>query len=1211
MRKILLMCTIMCLSFTTMAQIKVQGVPRSDIKTAAKVIKKASNEDTFTFDDIKNWSGEGSNECAFVLQFNTPADEETAMVFGYRWDGDSKAADMLDAILKNNPRLYYVVQGGTAYGSIVGGFGWDIDDDGVIGVMLNGVAVEGNDYGIFNGSSSNYDSYTALDEDDWWASGWYSGYWSLWQKSSSTANWGYASTGVSGMNCVNGGYIGFSFAVGMNPQAWKPLASAPALIPEDAETQIIYNNVCYTLTSWGTTKKVEVAAPFEGSGITYSGAITIPATFTYKENEYTVTGVADHAFANSAVSSVTLPDAVKKIGAEAFAGCSALASINVPASLTKIDTGVFKGTALTSISLHSGITTVGESAFEECESLTSVTFAEGLTTIGDNAFAGTGLTAVSFPSSLTSIGQVAFAMSMSLSSVTFAEGLITIGDGAFSYTMLTTLDLPSSLTSIGVSAFEGAPLEAITSLTIYPATCGVGAFDETTTASATLTVPYGYVDLYKTKDVWKDFVNFVEQTMPVHQGDLFTKEGGYYKVTAIGDNNEIIVTHYGEKSTISSENKAGYTGDITIPSTVNYQGIDFKVVAVGDSAFMQATELTSVVLPETITEFGTRAFYNCSKLASVNIPSGVTKFNGYTFYNCKLLASDIVIPEGTTTMGGNEFYSCEKMPSITLPSTLTTVGTYFLSYCKALNSITVPASLTSLPNYFAANCTSLTSLVLPETLTTLGNNVFANCSALTSVVLPESVKTLGTYTFQNCASLTSATLPSAITEIPNYTFSGCTKLASFTIPAGVTKIGNSAFTKCPLAQITIPAGVTSVGNNAFESCTKLTSIEFPDAVTTLGTAVLKSCTALTSVKLPSSLATLPGEAFRGCTAITEITLPSTVTKFGGSYAFYGCTKLTKVTGLGNVTAIPYYSFQNCSALESVDFGSEITSIQGYAFSGCKALKSFDLGTKLTTLGGNAFSNSGVTELVFPPTLTSFTATGVFTGLTGVHLYSAIEAPKNAGANSFLISTGNYVPVTVLSGTKSKYESLTGWKSCVISEPQVDNVDAGEPALQFNETSVGVTATIGLNYAETLPERFTDFNTAYFLRNAAKAVVEYASTGGSSEVRSRRVAGETLSVDADLTDGVLTAELPDLAGNTPYTYRVVVTDVDGNEVASEWQNFTTEGTITGIDDVTVAADVIGVTYYSTQGVQSNHPFSGINIVVTKRADGSQTTEKVKF
>ncbi|MEE6128044.1 hypothetical protein V2E39_11680 [Chryseobacterium arthrosphaerae] len=103
------------------AQIKVQGVPRNDISGISKL-----NTTTISFSDIQYWVGSGSNQAAFVVQWNDSKNPD-ALVWGFKWDGNATGEDMLKAIAKADHRLFTLLYQGTQFGSAVGGIGFDLN----------------------------------------------------------------------------------------------------------------------------------------------------------------------------------------------------------------------------------------------------------------------------------------------------------------------------------------------------------------------------------------------------------------------------------------------------------------------------------------------------------------------------------------------------------------------------------------------------------------------------------------------------------------------------------------------------------------------------------------------------------------------------------------------------------------------------------------------------------------------------------------------------------------------------------------------------------------------------------------------------------------------------------------------------------------------------------------------------------------------------
>jgi hypothetical protein len=218
MKKNYFLLVMLFFAFIGNAQVTIQGIPRPDLKqnTTAKNTKKAV-ANTTTFADIQYWVGTGSNQAAFVIQWNDGKNSD-ALVWGFRWDGTATGEDMMKAILKADHRFFSLLYQGTQFGTALGGLGYDLN-----GANSNGLYKDGNvtyPYypvnGIINTTVYDFDNYTAIDASDHWQSGWYNGYWSYNVKDPADANFDYSNVGVSSRVLENGSWDVWNYAPQMN-----------------------------------------------------------------------------------------------------------------------------------------------------------------------------------------------------------------------------------------------------------------------------------------------------------------------------------------------------------------------------------------------------------------------------------------------------------------------------------------------------------------------------------------------------------------------------------------------------------------------------------------------------------------------------------------------------------------------------------------------------------------------------------------------------------------------------------------------------------------------------------------------------------------------------------------------------------------------------------------------------------------------------------
>lgn len=163
-------------------------------------------------------------------------------------------------------------------------------------------------------------------------------------------------------------------------------------------------------------------------------------------------------------------------------------------------------------------------------------------------------------------------------------------------------------------------------------------------------------------------------------------------------------------SLTASVNKknGGYKGDVVVPATVDYKGKTYQVTEVLSYAFSGSDELTSVVLPESVTKLYDDVFFAAHNLTSVKLPSTVTKWGDSMFAGCQSLTT-VTLPAGLTVIPRSTFNGCDALTTIELSDEITKIGESAFAYCSALTTIKIPASVTAIEDE-AFNNSGLTDI---------------------------------------------------------------------------------------------------------------------------------------------------------------------------------------------------------------------------------------------------------------------------------------------------------------------------------------------------------------------------------------------------------------------------------------------------------------------------------------------------------------------
>lgn len=323
---------------------------------------------------------------------------------------------------------------------------------------------------------------------------------------------------------------------------------------------------------------------------------------------------------------------------------------------------------------------------------------------------------------------------------------------------------------------------------------------------------------------------------------------------------------------------------------------DGDVTSIGDKAFYNCDNLTSVTIPDGVTTLGNYAFYDCDTLTNVVVGDGVTTIGDYTFRFCDNLTK-IIIGHSVTAIGEYAFagnYSGgNKLTTITMPNSLTTIGDYAFYYCEGLTSVVIPDSVTALGNYAFYGCDSLTDVEIGDAVTVIGDYAFCACHNLTNLIIGQSVATIGEYTFGNYSTvdnlgnkLITIKIPDSVVEIKECAFANCVNLKSVNFGKGVTEIGESAFSSCDsLMSLVIPDNVTKIGQRAFIGCDALKKADIGDGVTIIGEFAFNGCKALTTLTLGENVEKIEDWGFAYCVSLRKIYCNSTTPPSLGDFVF--------------------------------------------------------------------------------------------------------------------------------------------------------------------------------------------------------------------------------------------------------------------------------------------------------------------------------------
>ena len=508
----------------------------------------------------------------------------------------------------------------------------------------------------------------------------------------------------------------------------------------------VYTEMSQTLNGCDYTRTIVVSG-LAVAGFSESGKIKIQTNknlvIPSKTPEgITIIGVADGAFKEQGIVSLTLPEGMM---------------------VDYDDTVTHKVT-------RRGNFLIGASAFYKNE-LTSVVLPEGVIMIGPNAFARNKLESVSLPHTFWWLENSAFAYN-NLSTVGFPQTCdfqAQIHAFAFAHNNIKSVRLPDYMEVVEKKVFYWNPgMEE----------CPADAPEDEQEWGG---VVYMYTDNEALFDMERihHIARVAESQHSWHQKLILGEDPNAGATWTVAD-----FTFEGTKITGLSESGIAKrtvnrklilpavtpTGEAVTEIADAQAGATYGLFGTAEETF------ESVQFPDTLERIGVRAFSG-NNLTSVAFPSGLKEIGLAAFQMNKLAA--VILPDTLTTLGGGAFASNPTISSIHISKSMTEIpaGAFGCSdgknWMENLTEITIPEGIVKIGNNaFAGN--NFTSIVIPSTVKEIGSYAFSTKNYLmkdtaTTVTLPEGLEKIGNRAFRNKA-ITEIILPTTVAKLYAQTF---------------------------------------------------------------------------------------------------------------------------------------------------------------------------------------------------------------------------------------------------------------------------------------------------------------------------------------------------------------------------------------------------------------------------------------------------------
>lgn len=609
--------------------------------------------------------------------------------------------------------------------------------------------------------------------------------------------------------------------------------------------------------------------------------LSFPETVTKDGELFTVTTIGNSAFeGNSTIESITLPKTIEKTDTAAFFRCKKLKTVifSPDSKLKVIGLSCFNSTAIETIEIPATVERIEDAVFSNTK-LKKIKFASEakLKYIGSQCFNETDIETIELPEGITDLGKLGninegwnpigcFHQCDKLKSIYIPKTVKNIGCGCFwGCDNLKEVYIPedSQLEVVSFSAFENcSSLERIE----FP---------------STLKELLGFV--------YDGIINLPDNTIinKAVKGSTFS---GCVKLKKVSFNKDSQLKYLPSQCF----GHCGSLTDVELPDNLEI---------LGASAFEWCFSLKYLRLPEKLEVIGNRCFWRNETLTHIELPSSLKEIGCWGFYECKSLQGKILVSEGVEKIGieafcrtkiqelflpgtlkkieRNCFWECNNLEKVVVGEGVEVLDTCCFEGCTKISSITLPKSLRKIGRYSFSNCFDNADVVIPEGVEELEVGCFSKAN-LASVRLPGTLRKISEDCFEYCKNMKEVTISKGVEELPERCFFGCINVSHISIPSTLRNFGKQCFAECSNweEKVIVPEGVAELPYGCFDGCKKLKEIVLPSTIRKLGSYCFNGCESLVGTfVIPEGVTILPEHCFSDCSKLESVILPSTINTY--------------------------------------------------------------------------------------------------------------------------------------------------------------------------------------------------------------------------------------------------------------------------------------------------------------------------------------------